>query len=327
MTLAFLALMSVIAARMATRIDLLREQSSFLSEWADAQANASTVRAQALFRMTTQRLTPMGFFQPPVTLLAVDGRSQAMTTDGIHQVSLSLQDERGLLSLNSPDRPVLARLLTQNGIPESSTDHLIDTLEDYTDTDSLRRINGAEAPEYEALGLPPPRNDWLASPQELRQVIGWRDFPNTIDQLLPLLSSRRDGFYNANTAPRAVLAARFPRADPEQIERFLARRIVRPFASSAEARFVTGLPFSDDIDLFFPGMTFRMSVSSRGLPVALEYTVRLTPAGAKRPWQILDARTVYLEAAATPTDSSSQLQQTSPAPAPQEDETPQPEGL
>jgi hypothetical protein len=239
-------------------------------------------------------------------------------------VTVTIQDERGLLSLNLPDRPVLTHLLVQQGVPEHSIDHLIDSLEDYTDTDSLRRLNGAEAPDYEALGLPPPRNDWLVSPQELRQVIGWRDYPQVIDHLLPLLSGRRDSFYNANSAPREVLAARFPRAPSQQIDDFIVRRKVRPFATATEARSVSGLPFDNEIDLFYPSDLYRLTVHSIDAPMAVQYTVRLAPGGSKRPWQFLDGRTVYPDKSNV--ESNQPLDPRTQTPL-QPDETAPPEGL
>ncbi len=294
-TLLWLALLAVIAVRLAQRVDLLRQQSSYASDLADAVTNASSARALAIFRMATGRMAQNGFVASSGAALPLDGRYTAIAGDAGNRVSVSVQDERGLLSVNLLDRPVIAQLLVRQGVPEGSVDHLIDSLEDYTDTDSLRRLNGAEAPDYEALGLPPPRNDWLVSPQELRQVIGWRDYPQVIDKLLPLLSARRDGFYNANASPRAVLAARFPRAPQQQIDQFMTRRGLRPFASAAEARSVTGLPFSDDLDLFHPSDQYRLTIRSNNSPIGVEYTIRLTPGGAKRPWQFLDGRTVFLE--------------------------------
>ena len=293
-TLILLALVALIAARLAQRVDLLREQSSNLVDIAQALTDASSARARAIYDISTGRITRAGFVLANGKYLPVDGRDLALSAEGLSKARVSIQDERGLLSLDNPDRPALSHLLLQEGVPQDSVDHLLDCLEDYTDTDSLRRLNGAEAPDYEALGLPPPRNDWLESPQELRQIIGWRDYPDATDRLMPLLSSRRDGFYNANAAPRAVLMARFPRAPASQIDAFLARRTVRPFGDAIEARSVSGLPFSTDLDLFYPSDQYRLTVHSPGIAVGVEYTVRLTPGGAKRPWEFLDARTVYL---------------------------------
>jgi hypothetical protein len=290
-TLVMLALLALVAERLAHRVELLREQSSTLAELADGLADAASARARTIYRMSTEPPSPYGFgrFGGAKPILPVDGRPIRQAEGPI----VALQDERGLLSLNLPDVPVLRRLLIREGVAEDRIDHLIDTLQDYTDTDSLRRLNGAEAPDYEAAGLPPPRNDWLSSPQELSQIIGWRDDPSLLQRLLPLLSARRDGFYNANSSPRAVLQARFPRAAPEQIDQFLARRTRRPFIATAEARSATGLPFDDDLDVFYPGDLYRLRIRQPGSHVAFEYTVWLTPgANSKRPFWILDARTV-----------------------------------
>jgi general secretion pathway protein K len=307
-TLILLAFMAVIAARLAQRLDILRNQTSTVSEFAQALTNASSARAQALYLMASARPVQAGLLQRNGAILPVDGRfvqSEQSSRDG---TLLSIQDERGLLSLNLPDRPALAHLLVLHGVPGGNVDHLLDCLEDYTDTDSLRRLNGAEAPDYAVLGLPPPRNDWLESPRELNQIIGWRDYSEAVAAMMPLLSSRRDSLYNANSAPRAVLEARFPRATSGQIDAFMARRLVRPFNSAVEAQGVTGLPFSSENDIFHPSDQYRVTIQTTGLPIAVEYTIRLTPDGRKRPWQFLDGRTVFLDKSQIPTDAAGPLQ-------------------
>ena len=291
-TLVMLALLALIAERLAHRTELMREQSSSLAALADGLADASSARARTLYRMLTEPISARGFGRfdgGAGAMLPIDGHG--ITTDG--DTVVALQDERGLLSVNTIDRPAFRGLLLQQGVDQRRIDRLIDTLEDYTDTDSLRRLNGAEAPDYETLGLPPPRNDWIASTRELAQVIDWRDDLALVEKLMPFLSARRDGFYDCNASPRAVLEARFPRAQASQIDQFIARRRQRPFGNAAEARAATGLPFNDDLDLFYPGDLFRLRIRPAGVPIAFEYTVWLTPGGTRRPWQFLDARTIF----------------------------------
>lgn len=288
-TLLLLALLALVAGRLAGRIDLLREQSFGLSAYADGLVAAHGARAQVLYRMATQTLSPAGLVAPDGAVLPLDSRPVELGGGAV----VRLQDHRGLLGVNAPDPVMLPRLLVGMGVPDSRAGHLMDTLADYTDTDSLHRLNGAEARDYEERGLPPPRNDWMASAEELRQIIGWRDYPEVLERVIPLLSSRRDGYFNANTAPREVLAARFPQLAPSQLDALLERRRIVPFASSAEVSAMTGVVLvSSDEDLYFPSDRYRLTISVKDLPMAYVYNIWLTPNNVRQPWQILDSRVV-----------------------------------
>jgi hypothetical protein len=84
-----------------------------------------------------------------------------------------LQDIKGLLSLNRPDRAKLARLLVACGAAEGDTDALIDALEDYQEPGKLKRVNGAKDFEYAAAGMRPPRGAPLLAEPEIWRVFGW----------------------------------------------------------------------------------------------------------------------------------------------------------
>ncbi len=281
--------MALVAGQLAARLDLLRGQSETLQSLADGLLAAEDARARVLFALTSQPLLALALDAGPTRTWRLDGEPMPMAGG----VVAHLQDQRGLLSVNAPDRAALTRLLITQGVPSGQVDQLLDTLNDYTDTDDFRRLTGAEREEYQALGLLPPRNDWLDSSEELRQVIGWRDLGPPLDTLIPLLSSRRDGTFNPNTAPKAVLVARLPGASAEQIAAFIGRRQLAPFRSAAEARAVTGLQFNDD-DAFVPGTSFRLRLRLPKLPMALEYNIVLTPESSVRPWHFVDSRTVFV---------------------------------
>lgn len=291
-TLIALALLALLAGRLAARMDALRGQSELLQRLADGMLAAGNERARLLHAMATEPITIYGFGTAPNRRIRVDG--EPFLRGGIE---VQMQDHRGLVSLNAPDRPLLSRLMIAQGIAPGRVDTLLDTLDDYTDTDNLRRLNGAEASEYAALGLPPPRNDWLSSAEELRQVVGWRDESAALERLLPLLSSRRDGLFNPNSAPRDVLVARLPGASPAQIDTFISRRRIASALSAEEALAVTGLAFPAS-DLFYPSDFYRLRLRLPGLPVTLEYNLVVTPESVNRPWQVLDSRAVFVSVAA-----------------------------
>lgn len=106
--------------------------------------------------------------------LHVDGSTRYVTDGGA--VSVHLQDVQGLIGLNGVSTRELQRLLPLCGVPPEEVDTLGDTLLDYIDADSLKRIRGAEAFEYSAAGRKLPRNQPLADARELWQVLGWQTY-------------------------------------------------------------------------------------------------------------------------------------------------------
>jgi len=293
-TLFALALMALVAGRLAARAELLGAQSATLQQLADGTLAAENARARVLFALNTEALQSLALDPAAARRWHIDGTPTPLEGG----IVAELQDHRGLANLNFPDRGLLTRLLIAKGARPEQVDGLIDKLNDYTDTDDLRRLAGAERAEYEALGLPAPRNDWLDSPLELRQIVGWRDLGPTLEAVTALTSGARSGSLNPNTAPRDVLLARLPGTTPEQVDAFIARRKIAPFRSAEEARSASGFGFTDN-DVFFPGPTFRLRLRLPGLPMALEYNLLLTPESNVRPWHYLDSRTVFVPVSQT----------------------------
>ncbi len=103
-------------------------------------------------------------------LLQLDSSTRYQLGEG---ATLVLQDMQGLIGLNSPGADDVKRLLARCGATPQQVDVLSDTLLDYIDADSLKRLNGAEAFEYSAAGLRAPRNQPLLDTRELWQVFSW----------------------------------------------------------------------------------------------------------------------------------------------------------
>lgn len=288
LVLGALVLLALVAARIASRVDLQRSMSTPFLDEASADAMASSALSVALYWIATQPLNANGVGSAPTGNWLADGRWYALSDE----VSVSLQDERGLVSINQPDSPVLRRLIEQQGIDPRKADQLIDVLADYVDTDNLKRLNGAEQREYQILGLNPPRNDLLLSVNELKQMPYWRDEPDLISALEPNLSLRVTGAMNPNTAPRAVLRALFPGASPQQLELFDTLRQTAAFAAGEQAALTTGLPMKGDDYVFHVSNEFRLTIWVRGQPRAREYNLRLDPGGLRMPWQITRFQTV-----------------------------------
>ncbi len=285
LVLGALVLITLVAVRFAERIDLLRTQAHSLQAYADARIAAAGAVAVGQYWLATREGGPIGFGQA-AELVRADGTAYALQGGA----TLRFQDQRGLIPVNLPDLGALANLLRQQGLALAEVDSMIDGLLDFTDTDSLRRLNGAEASDYALLDLPAPRNDWLLSLAELTQVLPWRAHADLVAQLQPLLSLRREGYFNPNTAPLPVLRAWFPSAAPEQIELLLTYRLSAAFTNGAQAQALTGLPAAGDELLYHTSDEVSLTVSAPGLPRPLQYNLLLLPGGENSPWLILQAQ-------------------------------------
>lgn len=310
--MAALTVVAIVAGRFAARIDSLRERALNMQQYADARLHVASAKAQALYWLSTR---PMGFSsvgfadeQP----LVLDGRSYRMESGAI----VRAQDERGLLSVNVPDRDAMVTVLIQSGASLSDATAAIDVLEDYADIDSLRRLNGAEASDYAALGLPPPRNDWILSPEETARMPVWQRMPEVRAKVTGWLGVRRNKLFNPNTAPMALLRAMYPRVDPAQWDVFETLRRRAPFASAEAAIAATGIPFVGDNLLFHASNTLRMTLWAPGLPQSLEYNLLILPSGATAPWLIHEVRLSPGLVHLNPSNAAASASVSSPEPFP-----------
>ncbi|MDR7334712.1 hypothetical protein J2X21_003876 [Kinneretia asaccharophila] len=287
MVLAALAVIALVAQRFAQRNDGLRRNALDFSQYAQAKASGAGALAATLYWNSTRGLMPAGRGNHEVQM-RYDGR-RYVTAEGAF---VAVQDVRGLLAINGGDRQALTALLVQDGVTVQRAQAMIDVLDDYIDTDVLRRLNGAERPEYQALGLPGPRNGWLVSMRELEAMPLWRDDPERLSRLARWFSGDIGHPMNPATAPLSVLRAMLPTANPAQFDLILNLRQTNQLSDGRTAQRLTGLPFEADDFLFAPGNDSRITVWAPGLPRALEYNVRLVPAGEPGPWVITEQHSI-----------------------------------
>lgn len=283
-TLWVLAIITIGAAYFAERVGRSLEMAHRSQQAAQAYTDFSSTRAEILFRLNTSQFSLYGLGITPDSAIALDNRPYR----GVGQDSLRLQDNRGLLNLNFPEPEMVLRLVAYLGVPAEKRHKLLDTLLDYLDADDLRRLNGAEADEYARLGLPRPANDWLTTPQQLQNIIGWRDESGfwKEQKLLRLATTSRVLGLNPNTAPREILAM-LPGSNPEIAQRILEMRRLVPFSASRQIGALTGNPALDsDYLIFFPSNSIRFTQESAALPWAVQYEIYLTPNGDNAPWRI-----------------------------------------
>lgn len=153
----------------AERVAQLRERTEFIR-------SALSGRAQAEYWLSGARPRTADFFDGAAVVMADDTPYQ---TDA--NSTISLQDHGGLIDLNTVNSELLTNFLVGCGVPVDKTPFLIDALADYTDSDNLQRLNGAERDTYTTEGKPPPRNSPLLSEAEVWDVYGWNPYRTTFE--------------------------------------------------------------------------------------------------------------------------------------------------
>lgn len=278
-TLWILAVITIAASYFAERVSRSIALAQQKQETTEQLVEFANTRAEVLYRLGTTKVSLYGLGDPPA--IALDDRPYRGSGDDI----VRLQDNRGLLNVNFLEQNMMSRLLGQLGVPIEKRDAMIDTLLDYVDTDDLRRLNGAEKSEYAALGLPPPANDWLASPYQLRNIIGWRDQPGLLESLLRFVTTSRVIAFNPNTAPLEALAS-LPGASRETAAALIRMRKEKPLYTVGQLADFTAGMLDPDYFLFYPGNSIRITQQSKKLPWAVQYSLTLTPRSESAPWRV-----------------------------------------
>ena len=196
--------------------------------------------------------------------LIPDGRPY----QGFGDVVFALQDERGLIGLNSEAELPMQTFLERTGRNASTVRRLLDVLADYRDRDDFPRLRGAERRLYATRGLAPPRNDFLRSAGEMRRLVAWRD----TDWNLEWFSERRMPGLNFNSMPPALLPYFFGDA----AGRVLMERERRPFLRSSRIKewLIGGNRWPDEYFSYVPGDRVRvfLGVAGQCSSIALELT-------------------------------------------------------
>ena len=307
-TLVAIAIISLGAAYFATQVDTLRNSARQLQSWSEAERDAFSVREMLQYAAATG-FRDEGGLTFGGTTLATDGRRYRLTDT----FSVSVQDERGLLAINTLDEKTLSTLLSNIGIATERHSRLIDTLLDYMDDDALRRLNGAEAGEYAAANRPAPANDFLRTRDQIADVPGWDAILDRLDsagrsatpglraRFIDLLSTARHFGLNVNSAPLHVLRT-VPGFDPTKISALIDQRRATAFTSLAQLAPFTSGPIDSDYVALVGANDWRVVVAKAELPFLLECQLTITPAEPDRPTRLRECvrRPVMAAAAGSP---------------------------
>lgn len=305
--LAVLVVLTLLATAVATSAERAIQAAQADADRFQSELTMAGTRDTLLFMLATQRQTLAGLTvndsdakaSPSVPPEDADGFTALPVGNEIHldgtpyqglgSTLFSLQDDRGLLSVNW-SAPIL-RFALYDSFAERETkwDGLDAKRLDYQDPDDLHRLNGAEAAEYKRNGLPPPSNRPLVTPLELRRIPDWEKMLSGIDdtQLLSTLSIARSASLNINTAPANVLAL-LPGLTRKNAERMVEVRRAAPFLSTRQAQETFGITAAPDdiLSLFaIPSGNLILWDQRSGARQLLHWT--LTPLEADGPpWRI-----------------------------------------
>jgi general secretion pathway protein K len=207
-------LLTVIAGSFAfaMRTDMQVVQNSVAIARAEAAANAGVHRAL------------LELFKPPTDAerWQADGQAHEITLAGA-KVTVSVLDESGKIDINAAAIELLKGLFLSAGLKDEEAVALVDAVQDWRDADDLRRLNGAEEPEYRAAGLKyKPANAPFQTIEELQLVLGMK--PEIYHRIAGFITvyARQPGL-NAAIASRAALLA-IPGATAEQVDGYMAQR-------------------------------------------------------------------------------------------------------
>ena len=151
-----------------------------------------------------------------------DGAVRDWAFDGV-PIKVEIRDESGKIDVNTAADALLRGLLLSAGLNSEEAASLLDAILDWRDADVLKRVNGAEEPDYRAAGRTyRPANATFQAIEELQLVLGMR--PDIYRKLVPSITvySRQQGI-NPILASREVLLA-IPGITVQIADAYIARR-------------------------------------------------------------------------------------------------------
>ena len=294
-TLFAIVLISLGAAYFASRVETLRENAFQTQRWAEAEREAFSIR-ETLQHAAATHMRDVGGLMHTQGAFLLDARAIALSPT----LTLRVQDERGLIALNTVDETILSKLFNNLGIPAENHARMIDGLRDYIDPDDLKHLNGAEQAEYQSAGKNAPTNDFLRVRDELADVIGWEKLFATLDaadigvaglreRFLAQFTTARHIGVNVNSAPANVLRLT-PGIDPLRVSALMDQRRARPFANINELLPYANAPLNEDLVGLVGADTWRVSIAKADLPFLLECQLVITPGQRDRPTRIKECR-------------------------------------
>ena len=282
-------------------LNSLAEETRRARSRAQFEASALSLEAQATFLTATRPLASAAILQgwapAAAPLMMLDGRPYAAGPD----LTISIQDEAGLINLDSLTQPAMANLFAALGSPPAWRAVMVDRLSDYMDRDGVKRPNGADADDYLRAGLPPPPNTALRRRAQVLGVIGWREAvpaPNWRSFSDNVTADPVSFGVNVNTAPAPALQVLFG-LSPAQANAAIAGRDAAPFTSLEGFGRAAGVTLVGDAERVytFPNGHFALRLQDRASGWAYRSRLLLSPEDSVRPFWIVEPVASALSAA------------------------------
>lgn len=257
-----------------TRLDLAAQAKAAFQEEVNIVSHMNNIG----YLVATQRLTRVGISQGTSEKGAmrsgVDWMHQVigdeLRVDGTYskinntsQVLYSLQDEQGLIPVNTSNNFWKERWLMAYGINGIEQRKLLDALIDYSDADNRKEPAGAELNEYDSSKMLPPTNYLLQTCTELNNVMNWESLLKVYPSMLTQCSLSRRPSININAMPENLLRLLWPsEADSVLRSRENGRWFANQFSAAASIRDLG--PVQDDFVSFNPSNRFILIYSLKG---------------------------------------------------------------
>ena len=295
--LGLLMILSLVATFIANYAQLRVEQTQQLRERLQSQLDSDANLATLLHIIATRPLVLNAYLlQPPATIEAdldisplVRLRLDGHRYQGIGQSTFSLQDEGSLLSLLDPDRERWTNLFRQHGLQPQEAERFLDQLQDYTDQDDLRRLNGASSSDYRSQGLAPPPQRLMISPGQAFNLLDAAKLEQPLRTMLPLATTRSGQLHNLNTMPKDVLQS-IPGIDAALAQGLTDARQNKPFNDLADANARIGRIIPLD-PLAIPSLAsayvrIRLWPNALACRQSIWLGISSTPGSKQTPWDI-----------------------------------------
>ena len=304
LTLVVILVLSLVTELMTSWVTTALDQALANREEADATRELAGAEAVSLYLMVSRPVSYRGI--ELLTIAQHRSTARAGLLEGVpaadnyirlddHPYQLGdavarFQDTRGLINLNLVSPDDLFALLGVFGVAAEDRGPLIDKLQDYTDLDSLRRLNGAEAREYEDAGREPPANAPLRTPWEVQRILDWdkvQEIGKEDSRWASLTTAAPVIGLNVNTAPREVLSL-IPGMTREAVDNVIAWRQRQPIITAVEFGRLTGLPIVDGPSRFapYPSDSLVLTLATKQAPLERRIAIRRSPIAQDRPWTI-----------------------------------------
>ena len=264
-----------------------------------AELDRRSTEATLLYLLATNRMSPRSVlveyeqrFSDYDTMLDDEADAElnlaGVRYAGLGDTAFSIQDENGLISVNSPRDAMFRAMMKSVGVPDPDLARLIPRVADYIDLDNNLTLDGAETLDYREAGLPPPSNWFLWTPMEMNRVLGAADLIDHAQwrRLRNMATPRHLLSVNFNTMPEDVAAAVFG-VERETLDAFFAKRAEHRVANIDELFELTGRrpPVDPGVIAVMPSQFLRITTWWLGGGPRAVVGITLTPASQIAPWR------------------------------------------